>query len=209
MKTIKILVLIFVLLIPFTAFSQDTISTHITTGCISSGFDVPSEYHFSRTADSITMYGKLAASCVSSHIAIIRRISDTIFVTTLDTGLMATCACTYNFKITLEASSTDTLVVFNNLLYNLNDVADGLDDMNERSELIDVIYDQAIESLKIRIRVGVQIRMFTIFNSSGRQMLSMSNDRSQVDMSGFESGLYILDFRLTDNSHIIKKVIKK
>jgi hypothetical protein len=189
--------------------SLDTISNHITTGCISSGFGFPSEYHFSRTADSITMYGKLAANCGSSHIAIIYRTSDTIFVTTLDTGLMATCVCTYNFKITIKASSTDTLVVFNNLLYNLNIVADGLVDMNESRELIDVIYDQAIESMRIRIRVGVQVRMFTIFDTSGRQMLSMSNDRSQVDMSGFESGLYILDFILTDNSHIIKKVIKK
>lgn len=189
--------------------SLDTISNHISTPCESSGFGIPSEYHFSRTVDSITMYGKLAANCGSSHLAIINRTSDTIFVSTVDTGLMATCVCTYNFKLTIRASSTDTLVVFNNLLYNLKIVADGIVDMNENSELIDVIYDQAFESIRIRNGIGVQIRMFTIYDSSGRQMLSMSNDRSQVDMSDFESGFYILDFQLADDSHIIKKVIKK
>jgi hypothetical protein len=189
--------------------SLDTISNHITTACISMGFGIPSEYHFSRTADSITIYGKLAANCGSGHIAIIHRTSDTIFVTTQDTGLLATCVCTYNFRISIKASAADSLVVLNHLLYNLKIVADGLADMNERSELIDVVYDQAVGCMRIRTRVGVQIRMFTIFDSSGRQMLSMSNDRSQVDISDFESGLYILDFRLTDNSHIIKKVIKK
>jgi len=212
MKTIKIFVLFFVLLIPFTAFSQDfsqdTISTHITKGCISSGFAESSVY-FSRTADSISIYGKLVANCASSHIAIIRKTADTIIVTTQDTGsIMATCVCTYNFNIAIKAPLTDTLVMFNNVLYNLNIVANGLVDVTERSGLIDVIYDQTIECMRIRTSADIKIRMFTIYDSSGCQMLSMSNDRSQVDMSGFSSGLYILDFILTDNSHIIKKVIK-
>src|ERR1035437_335659 len=85
MKTIKILVLFFVLLIPFSAFSQDTISTYITSGClVDLRFAGPPEYHFSRTADSITIYGRIGANCGSSHIVIIRRTTDTIIVATKD-----------------------------------------------------------------------------------------------------------------------------
>ena len=210
MKTIKTLALLFVLLVPLSAFSQDTISTYITSGCLSDlNFSGPPEYHFSRTADSITIYGKIGANCASSHIAIIQRTADAILVTTKDTGRLATCSCDFNFKITIKATSKDSLVIFNDSLMNINEISQGIDNLYDRGELIDVIFDPAIESLRIGIKSGVQIRMFTIFDESGRQILSISNDRSLIDMSGFESGLYLLDFRLSDNSHIIKKVIKK
>jgi len=208
MKTMKTLVLLFVLLVPLSAFTQDTISTHITSSCLSFSGSPP-EYHFSRTADSITIYGKIGANCASSHIAIIQRTPDAILITTKDTGLLATCWCDFNFRIQIKVTSKDTLVIINGSLMNLNQIFQGIDVLNDRSELIDVIFDPDIESLRIGIRSGVQIRMFTIFDGSGRQILSISNDRSLIDMSGFESGLYLLDFRLSDNSHIIKKVIKK
>lgn len=208
MKTIKIL--FFVLLIPFYAFSQDTISTHITSGCLTElRFAGPPEYHFSRTADSITIYGQIGANCGSSHIAIISRSLDTIIIATKDTGEMATCSCNFNFKITINATSTDSLVIFNDSLFNLNKIINGLVEIYDRSELIDVIFDQESEILSIELKAGLQIRMFTIVDGYGRQILSMSNDRSQIDMSGFEAGIYLLDFKLYDNSHIIKKVIKK
>lgn len=210
MKTIKLLVLLFVVLMPFSVFSQDTISTHITSKCLNGlRSAILPEYHFSHTADSIVIFGIMEANCGSSHIAIIRRSSDTIVVTLKDTGQMLRCYCDFNFRIAIKATPKDSLVVFKDSLYNLNLVADGLEFVRGKGELIDVIYDQAIESMRIRLEHGVQIKMVTIVDSSGRQMLSLSNDRSQIDVSDFESGIYILDFRLADNSQIIKKFVKK
>ena len=209
MKTIRPLILFLVLVISFSAYSQDTISTHITSGCLSDlRFAGPPEYHFSRTADSITIYGKMGANCASKHIVIIQRTADAIIVTTKDTGIMATCSCSFNFKIQFKATSKDSLVIFNDSLVNMNRISQGIDALSDRGELIDVIFEPASENLRIGIKSGVQIKMFTIFDGSGRLILSMSNDRTLIDMSGFESGLYLLDFRLSDNSHIFKKVIK-
>ena len=53
------------------------------------------------------------------------------------------------------------------------------------------------------------LRRINIFDNYGRLILSTLNDKSLIDMSGFESGIYLLDFKLYDNSHIMKKVAKK
>lgn len=210
MKTIRPLILFLVLVISFCAYSQDTISTHITSGCLTDlRFAGPPEYHFFRTADSITIYGRIGANCGSSHIAIIRRTTEAIIVTTKDTGDMATCSCNFNFKITFQASLSDSLIIFNDSLFNLNEIVDGLFDLEERSGLIDVFFDPAIESLRIGVTAGIQIKQLNIFDNYGRLILSTLNDKSLIDMSGFESGIYLLNFKLYDNSHIMKKVAKK
>lgn len=211
MKTLKIYLVLFVSLVSFHAFAQDTITGYIKTPCLQ--FSLPPDKlpdpQFERMGDSIRISGMIGANCAGTHIAIIKRSNDSIFVTSKDTGHLATCFCVYNYQLKVKATDTDSILVLNQIVYNLHSVLVGMDAIDQKDDLIDVCYDPTIESLRIEQKSGVRMNSVSIYDPAGYLQLTIANDRTIVDLSGFKSGLYILDFEMVDNRHVTIKVMKK
>lgn len=211
MKTLKIYLVLFVSLVSYHAFAQDTISEYIKTPCLQ--FSLPPDKlpdpQFERMGDSICITGMIGANCAGTHLAIIKRSNDSIFVTSKDTGHLATCSCVYNFQLKVKATGSDSILVLNQIVYNLNSVLVGMDAVYEKDDVIDVYYDPTIESLRIEQNSGVKMNSVSIYDHAGCLQLTVANDRTIVDLSGFKSGLYILDFEMVDNRHVTSKVMKK
>jgi hypothetical protein len=208
-KTLRLFFFLFVLARSSFAFGQDTISTYITSACLHAlYFEGPPEYDFSRTPDSIQIWGKIGGNCGSGHIAIISRLKDTIVIMTKDTGELATCTCNFNFWMEINAESGDSMVVFNDSLIHLNQVIFGLSTLDDRSKWIDVIYDPVSKSLIVEKKSELEIKRFKIYDGTGRHILSISPQKLKVDMSRLHAGMYLLEFKLYDNSYIIKKMMK-
>jgi hypothetical protein len=186
----------------------DTISGYFTSTCKTIGEPYP-DPQFQRLGDSISISGMIGANCAGTHIAIISRSGDSIFVTSMDTGQLATCSCVYTYNLKVKVSLSDSILVFNQMVYNLNSVIDGIEVVNQKDDLIDVYYDPTIESLRIEQKSGVVMNSVSIYDNVGCLKLSVANDRSIIDMSGYKSGLYILEFVMVDNRHITRKIMKK
>jgi len=189
----------------------DTISGYIKSSCLKSflPIDTLPDPQFSRLGDSISITGMISASCAGTHLAIIERSGDSIFVTSKDTGQLADCLCNYTYSLKVKALASDSIIVFNQIVYNLNSVSDGIDEIDDKIDLIDVYYDPTMENLRIELKSGVKMNSVSIYDNAGCLQLTVANDRSIVDMSGFKSGLYILDFVLVDHRHITRKIIIK
>lgn len=186
----------------------ETICGYLTSKCMTIEGPYP-EPQFKRLGDSICITGKIGANCAGTHLAIIKRSGDSIIVTSKDTGQLATCWCVYNFRLSVKTNPTDSLLVFNQIVYNLSSISDGINEMEVGNDLVDVFYDSSVDDLKIYPKAGMKMNSLSIYDHSGCLQLTIANDRSRVDMSGFKSGLYLLDFLTTDNRHILRKIIKK
>lgn len=210
MKTLKIYLVLFVSLVSYHAFAQDTISGYIKTPCLQ--FSMPPDklpdLDFRRTGDVLQISGMIQANCAGTHLAIVNRSGDSIFVTSKDTGHLATCSCVYNYQLKVKATDSDSILVLNQIVYNLNSVLVGMNAVDEKDDLIDVYYDPTIESMRIEQKSGVKMNSVSIYDHAGCLQLTVANDRSIVDMSGFKSGLYILDFEMVDNRHVTRKIMK-
>lgn len=186
----------------------DTISGYFTSTCKTISEPLP-DPQFQRLGDSLSITGMIGANCAGTHIAIIKRSGDSIYVTSKDTGNLATCSCFYNYKLNVKRSTSDSILVLNQIVYNLNSVLVGIDAVDEKDDLIAVYYDPTIESLRIEQKSGVKMNSVSIYDNVGCLQLTVANDRSIIDMSGFKSGLYILDFVMVDNRHVTRKIMKK
>lgn len=184
----------------------DTISGYFTSSCKTTGLPYP-EPEYRHIGDKLYMSGIIGANCAGTHLAIIKRSGDSIYVTTKDTGNLATCHCDFSFMLPLTSSTTDSVLVFNGVVYHLNTLSDGFGEVKVGNKQINVYYDPTIECLRIEQKSAVMINSVSIYDSLGCLQLSVANDRSIVDMSGFKSGMYILDFEFVDNQHLTRKII--
>ena len=187
---------------------SDTICGYLTSNCMTIDGPYP-DPQFMQFGDSIWITGKIGANCSGTHLAIIRRSSDSIVVTTLDTGQLATCWCVYNYRLSVKVFPTDSFIVLNQIVYNLRSIINDINEIGIRNDLVDVYYDNSEESIRYSLKSGLKLNSLSIYDIKGCLQLTIANDRSIVDMSGFKSGLYLLDFLTTDNRHIKSKIIKK
>lgn len=187
--------------------ATDTLHSIFTSKCLQMGGPYPTP-RFERLADSICITGTIGANCAGTHLAIVNRRNDSVFITTKDTGQLATCYCTYNFNLKFKSTPFDTLLVVNQIVYNLNALPDGIDELNADENLIDVLYDPSIESLRINQKTELKLNYVSIYDRMGSLQLTVANDRSIIDLSGFAPGLYILDFVMEDKRHITRKILK-
>lgn len=185
----------------------DTISDYFTSTCTTFTGPFP-EPNFRRIGEMIYIDGMIRANCIGTHIAIVKRSGDSIFVTSKDTGQLATCLCVYNYRLSFRVNESDSILVLNQIVYNLNKVSDDMIDIGYKSDLIDVYYDPMIESLRIEQKSVVKMNSVSIYDHAGCLQLTVANDRSIIDMSGFKAGLYFLDFVMVDNRHITRKIMK-
>ena len=186
----------------------DTISGYLTSSCKATELPYP-EPKFGRVGDGLFMTGIISANCAGTHLAIIKKSGDSIYVTTKDTGNLATCYCDYSFMLPLTSSITDSILVFNGLISHLNSISNGLEEVKDGDELIGAFFDPALGYLRIENKSSVRLNSVSIYDNLGCLQLTVGNDRSLVDISDFKPGLYILGFHFADNRHITRKIIKK
>lgn len=205
MKSIKYILLFAVLALSSIVFSEETITGYFTSGCLGNPSPAP-EILLTRTSDSVTISGTLYANCAGTHLAVVQRKNDSILVTTKDTGVLATCLCLYSFRLTLRIAPTDSILSFNLSPYRMSAIPQSLEETTNPPIPLDVLYDPATES--IRIGRHPAYNTLSIYDTAGSLQLTLSNDRTVIDLTGFKSGLYLLDFTTMDKKSYKMKVIK-
>jgi hypothetical protein len=73
------------------------------------------------------------------------------------------------------------------------------------------IYPNPVVSQLNIIGIKGKIKDFTIYNTSGRKLLSVdliNSFEESIDISALETGVFILSFRLEDGQVLTKKIVK-
>jgi N-acetylneuraminic acid mutarotase len=82
--------------------------------------------------------------------------------------------------------------------------------LEELEASIQIYPNPVVSVLRISGMQG-QLKEFTIYNSSGRKLLSVELNNSHeesIDISALETGVFILSFRLEDGQVLTKKIVK-
>lgn len=191
--------------LPFLAVAQDTIPANLTR---QSNYQTPPypAPQFVQQGDSVTITGYTVANCAGTHLAIIKHKADSVFVSFCDTGALATCmGVVYSFKLTIRSLANDSVWIVGGQAFNLNAK---LNDEATAEKWADAFYDASVECLKIKILSGSRLKYVSVYDAAGRLQLTIPKEQSSIDFSGFDKGVYLLDFVNTDNSHISKKILK-
>jgi hypothetical protein len=194
------------------SYSQDTIH-YITSACLHSpksnkGDSCPEGINFRYYNDSLEIYGTIVANCCGVHLAKILKQMDTIFITTMDTGQLCNCVCSFCFNVKLKISSGDTLVNLNDTTYNLKSYINSADELKGGNTRIELYPNPTSNQLTIENKSSSKIRRIGITDISGRQIKSIEDNVRDIDLSRIEKGLYFLKIDLNNDKTVIKKVLK-
>jgi hypothetical protein len=181
-------------------FSQDTIH-HIVDGCV---FKDPGPIpenppcdlgiYFEYKNDSLRIHGAIGANCCGDHLAILEKRSDTIFITTIDTGELCTCGCGYCFEIKIDAATDDTLVSINGTVYNTRDTLDSSIDELSHNRTFEYYPNpcSGILNIKSNGQMINSVEISDLFGRSIYQVKQMNKEDIQIDMSCYSTGVYIM-----------------
>lgn len=119
MKTKLFLILIF---IGIKGYCQDTI-TNYTSFLDLSNPSCPSGVNFQYFGDTLDIYGTIILKGCGKQVAIINKKNDSIFINTKDitNGLDCEHSIIACFDLKLKTSSSDSFLIFNGTIYNIND----------------------------------------------------------------------------------------
>jgi len=199
------------------SFGQDTIH-HTIDSCAYKDYapvpdDLPCDLglFFKHENDTLRIFGTIGANCCGDHLAIIEKSTDTIFITTIDTGNLCTCTCAFCFEIKISASKNDTLVSINGSVYNTNDESNSsIEKLSINSSLI--TFPNPFTDLLNVSSPDHYILSIQIFNLSGQVIFQLSNPKSEkvtLDLSNHHAGVYIIRVIKADGELIVNKLIKK
>jgi Secretion system C-terminal sorting domain len=215
--TMKNAVIFLLLVCSLTVSGQDTIS-HINGGCINSEKKIanddscPQGIFFEYENDSLNIFGTIGANCCGTHLAIIKSSHDTIFISTVDTGMLCTCVCEFCFNIRIPVSITDTIVNLNGTIYSTLKNYSSTIDMSIES-YIELVPNPAKNNLTVLIRDYIEdLVIMELINAQGillRTIKLNSIDNINVDLSGLKSGAYFIRFKTKNNNTFTKTIIKE
>lgn len=167
-----------------------------------------SNYNFTLKSDSVIISGQMETSCASLQSAIIKRLQDTIVIDFHENLGGATCLCMYDIRFGIKISPADTLIKMNNVFYNISYLFTDIPLIENGRDVIDVMYDNESECLRILLKSDLNLEGYQIFDDIGRLQLTLTKDRTFVDMAGFKSGIYFVKFLMADKSNVITKFKK-
>jgi hypothetical protein len=196
----------------FCAYSQDSVS-YITSDCLGSTKSVadspcPDGINFNYQGDSLEIFGKVVTNCCGTHLMCISKITDTILITTIDTGQLCFCNCIFCFDIKIKVSVTDTIVSFNGLIYNTKS-SDIIDHKKLSANLIKVYPNPTDGNLSFEVVSGCRINNIIVTNILGKEVVRVEDNTNELSLREMPAGIYFINFNINDNQTVIKKMIKK
>lgn len=214
MKNVIIFLLVFYSL---TISGQDTIS-HIYGGCINSGLKLanddscPQGIFFEYENDSLNIFGTIGANCCGTHLALIKSYHDTIFISTIDTGILCTCGCEFCFNVKIPASIIDTIVCLNGTVFNtLKNVSSSIDENIENN--IKLVPNPSKSNLTVIIGDIIEdLTLIELIDSRGVFIKAInlnSDDHLNIDLSDLRSGVYFVRFKMKNLSSFTRTFIKE
>lgn len=194
------------------SFSQDTIS-HITSGCLntfkaSTSDSCPEGVNFKYSGDTLKIYGTIGANCCGAHFLQIQKLNDTIYIASVDTGDLCLCSCAFCFEIGLKISSIDTIVSLNGEIFNIKTVINSISTSLAPPNKIVLYPNPTSGILKIDLKSIVNIKCIRVTDISGRVIKEIEKNTREIDLSDFESGLYLIYFELGDHQKIVKRILR-
>jgi hypothetical protein len=194
------------------SFAQDTTNVIVST-CLSGSLK---SYSFSTEIVGASLFynqgtldilGIMNANCGATKIAIINKKNDTIFISVLDTGLMTTCSCEFNFGISTQIKNTDTTIVINNKIFKLKGTQQNIENADAENRV--VISPNPVKSfLKIRTKSGNQINKIQIIDLSGKLIKVFTSNFDELNVSELKPNQYHLFIEIEGKNPLIKKFQK-
>jgi Secretion system C-terminal sorting domain len=226
----RIKLVLLLVILTSVAYGQDTIS-YLTSKCLSQELTTLQKIkvqnidstiiNYEYLGDTLKLSGTIQVNCCGTHMAIVNRMNDSIFIETLDTGNLCWCNCPYLFEIKLPHASNDSIlkVIYgyihktnNFYIYKLHSPASQVPTIEKVSISF---FPNPIEN-HLRVEFNelskmnkYQLRLSTI--SSVVLWTSVINQQSSdIDMSAYPAGVYFIQLFDNENSMVInRKIIKK
>ncbi len=209
----RVILIVFVLIQFGFINAQDTIQ-HVTSNCISETYKsasldtCPNGIFFEHLDDTLIIYGRIMANCCGAHFAIVENQYDTIYISTIDTGYLCTCICSYCFEIRIPATTQDTIVEIDNIVYNTKRKVNSIRTNELENDLIKIIPNPIDDYFKL-IADFKKIKSIWISDLSGRVIKVIRDfQNGLINISSFGTGIYLLNLETFDNKIISKKIMK-
>jgi len=160
----------------------------------------------------LTLFGQTEKNCCTYKTAIIIDKGDSIQIPTFDSGPACTCNCLFCFEINIPDFNRESCVVefdnqFINVCSNNNSVSDLKKDENIRitpnpfKELI-------VVELNDMFVINCKIEIFNLLGQLVHKQIILDNT-TNIDMSKYYKGIYLLKFFKDDNIVMTEKLIKE
>jgi hypothetical protein len=206
-----ILVLIISALFGQFSYGQDTLK-HITSGClghiVSSDSDSCAEgINFRYLGNTLEIYGTIWANCCGEHFVQIIRLNDTIYITSFDTGRLCNCGCRFCFDIKIPDATNDTIVKFNEVIYNAKKI-NSIKGAVKNNELIELYPNPAENILALKVPANIRINKIHIKDISGRLVKTIEHVSPVIDIKSLDAGVYFVNFELENQQIIVKRIVK-
>ena len=186
--------------------TPDTIK-HINGECES--YD-DEKFNFSLSNDTLKFFGKITAHCGNcEHFLIYSRLSDTVYLTKLDTGELDDCMCIYNFDVSipkcdknqhrlilLDYSGNDTII--DTLISKTSTSIQ----IQKKNDLV-IYHNPSSEKINIKFTETENNISITIFDYKGQCHFSnfyKSSDNIIINNKSFPHGIYLM--RINTDNHI-------
>lgn len=208
--------LVFILcLFPAFLFGQETIDTlsHITGECESYDNE---EFNFILSNDTLKFFGKITAHCGNcDHFLIYSRLSDTIYLTKLDTGELDDCLCRYNFNISIpECDKNKHRLLLLNYLGN-DTIVDTLISrkptfiQNQKKNDMIIYPNPSTGLINIKLPKNESNINVKIYDNDGKCLLRKfyPNTENVIINEPFSSGVYFIKINFENVTYSNKLII--
>ena len=175
--------------------------------CINYGKKDAYNMTFGYKNDSLWIKGAYSHNCGQTTIFDVKITTDSIIITTKDTGRLATCYCSFDFVMNIKASINDTIVVFNGQKYITN-VKTSIANLEFPGCLIYLNPNPTDGKINITNKSNSKIRELSLVDINGKVILKIKNPSNIIDISNVYTGTYIIEMSLDNNKCISKKIVR-
>jgi hypothetical protein len=194
--------------------SQDSLQ-YITSACLGNPQKAdetcPNGINFQRESDTLKIYGQIDLTCASGHLVTYRILQDSIYITSIDTGLQANCICRYCFSIKISEATTDTVIQFNGVNYNVKkNMLDEVEQFDTKS--ISIIPNPSGNDFVVYMGdASGKESHIEVYATDGSiiQSSKIANSVKSFSIKNLQRGVYIIRIKRDDTTLFQQKIIKE
>lgn len=182
------------------------------TGICNEVNSCPAGINYKIENNTLTLFGQISKNCCGYKTAVIIDKGDSIQIPTFEGGPECTCSCLFCFEINIPNFNRESCVVeFDNHFINVNSNNNSISDLR-KDENIRITPNPFKKLLVVELNdmlvSNCKIEIFTLLGQLVHKQIILNNT-TNIDMSKYNKGIYLLKFFKDDKIVKTEKLIKE
>lgn len=170
------------------------------------------QINFNLTPDSVKINGTILSNCCGTHLVTVNNLNDTVFISTIDIGMLCKCLCPYTFTINIPIIKNNKVVNFKasevDTIYNIGTTIIANQNLNAISS-VEIYPNPSNSIINLKISNNAILNKVHIIDIMGRIVSIEQNTNLQFNVSNLQQGFYFVNVQLNNNQTYNVKFLKK